>query len=239
MEQQRIKVFVSYSREDNHLRARLENHLSQKWSEEISFWHDRQITAGLEWEKEIDRHMQTADIILLLISPDFVASSYCYKTELPKAMAQHKSGEACVVPILLRSVTKWENMQFAKLQIYPNDGVPITRWENEDKAFANVAQGISIPVERIFRQRAERLKQERLKQKKELIASGVQPFWPDHRAVYGKVVRVIGNDRYRVVCMATQWTAHSIQPLKEGDQVEIIGRKGITLFVEPWINDRA
>jgi hypothetical protein len=95
MEGQPIEVFFSYSREDKPLRDKLEKHLSGlKRQGVISAWHDRQIVAGSEWEEEIDRHLKTADIILLLVSPDFVASKYCYEVELPDAIARHEAAEA-------------------------------------------------------------------------------------------------------------------------------------------------
>jgi hypothetical protein len=95
MEGQPIEVFFSYSREDKPLRDKLEKHLvSLKRQGVISLWHDREIVAGSEWEEEIDRHLKTADIILLLVSPDFVASKYCYEVELPDAIARHEAAEA-------------------------------------------------------------------------------------------------------------------------------------------------
>jgi TIR domain len=132
MEQQPIEVFFSYSREDKRLRDKLDIHLSSlKRRGVISSWHDRQIVAGSEWEEEIDHHMQTADIILLLVSSDFVNSKYCYEIELPIVMARHQAKEAYVVPILLRPVAGWEGLPFAKLQVYPSGGKAVTKWSNK------------------------------------------------------------------------------------------------------------
>ena len=132
----------------------------------ISSWHDRQIVAGSEWEEEIDRHMRTADIILLLVSPDFVNSKYCYDIELPYAMRRHEAGEAYVVPILLRPVARWKNLTFARLQVYPSGGVPITQWADPDNGFVDVAEGIAEAVEKLLERRQEieqlRLEQEEL-----------------------------------------------------------------------------
>jgi formylglycine-generating enzyme required for sulfatase activity len=154
MEGQPIEVFFSYSREDKPLRDKLEKHLSGlKRQGVISAWHDRQIVAGSEWEEEIDRHMRTADIILLLISPDFVASKYCYEIELPDAIGRHEAGEAIVVPILLRPTAGWKNLPFAKLQVYPSGGMPVTRWGDEDEAFVDVAEGIETAVKQLLKER--------------------------------------------------------------------------------------
>jgi len=161
MERSPIEVFFSYSREDKPLRDKLEKHLiSLKRQGVISLWHDRQIVAGSEWEEEIDRHMRTADIILLLVSPDFVNSKYCYDIELPDAMARHDAGEAYVVPILLRPVAGWKRLPFAKLQVYPSGAVPITQWADQDTAFVDVVEGIETAVEKLLTQRQEQLKAE-------------------------------------------------------------------------------
>jgi formylglycine-generating enzyme required for sulfatase activity len=161
-----IEVFFSYSREDKPLRDKLEVHLSSLERQGvISSWHDRQIVAGSEWEEEIDRHMRSADIILLLISPNFLNSQYCYEIELPQAIARHDAGEAYVLPILLRPVAGWEELPFAKLQVYPSGGKPITKWEDQDSAFVDVVEGIEIATEQLLKHRKaqEVPQQERLK----------------------------------------------------------------------------
>jgi hypothetical protein len=175
MEQQSIEVFFSYSREDKQLRDKLEIHLSGlRWRGVISAWHDRQIVAGSEWEEEIDRHMRSADIILLLISPDFVASKYCYEIELPDAIARHEAGEAYVVPILLRPTAGWKHLPFAKLQVYPSGGKPITQWADQDNAFVDVVEGIERAVESLL----DRRKQERQEQLK-LKRISPDQYWKD------------------------------------------------------------
>jgi formylglycine-generating enzyme required for sulfatase activity len=180
MEGQPIEVFFSYSREDKPLRDKLEKHLSGlKRQGVISAWHDRQIVAGSEWEEEIDRHMRTADIILLLVSPDFVASKYCYEIELPDAIGRHEAGEAYVVPILLRPTAGWKRLPFARLQIYPTGAVPVTEWANEDRAFVDVAEGIQGAVDQLLegrdreQQERERQAQEKLRQEQEQRRSKV------------------------------------------------------------------
>jgi len=66
----------------------------------ISIWHDVNSSPGAEWEREISTHLNTAEIILLLICPDFMASDYCYSVEMQRAMERHERGEACVIPML-------------------------------------------------------------------------------------------------------------------------------------------
>jgi formylglycine-generating enzyme required for sulfatase activity len=170
MAQKPIEVFFSYSRGDKPLRDELEQHLSSlKRRGVITSWHDRQIMAGAEWKDEIDHHIQTADVILLLISPAFVYSDYCYDIELPAAMARHDRGEAIVVPILLRPVEGWEDLPFAKLQVYPSGGKPVTDWENRDRAYFDIAKGI--------REAVEHLQEKRQQQEQDLIQ------WLGHRAL--------------------------------------------------------
>ena len=73
----------------------------------ITAWYDREISAGTEWEGSIDAHLNTAHVILLLISADFLASDYCYDIELTRAMERHAVGDARVIPVILRDVD-WE-----------------------------------------------------------------------------------------------------------------------------------
>src|ERR1051326_920204 len=130
MEQQRIKaplpLFYSYAHEDEPLREQLEKHLRLLSRQGIiSDWHDRQIVAGMNWEQEIDEHLNTASIILLLISSDFLNSDYCYDREMQRALERHKHGEAHVIPVILRPCD-WHNAPFGHLQCVPRDGKAVT-----------------------------------------------------------------------------------------------------------------
>lgn len=135
-------VFFAYSHEDEPLRKELEKQLSfLKRQGIISEWHDRNIQAGQEWSYEISRHLNTADLILLLISPDFIASDYCYSIEMQRAVERHDAKEACVIPIILRPVY-WTDSPVGKLQALPTNGKPVTLWPNHDEAFLDIATGI-------------------------------------------------------------------------------------------------
>ena len=137
-----IEVFYSYSHKDEELRDQLEKHLSiLKRQGVITGWHDRKITAGRDWAGEIDQHLNTAKVILLLISADFLASDYCYDVEMTRAMERHNRGEAWVVPIILGPVD-WQGAPFGRLQALPTDAKPVTSWPNRDGAFAKIAEGI-------------------------------------------------------------------------------------------------
>jgi hypothetical protein len=137
-----VDVFFSYSHRDEKLRDKLALHLSMLQRQGvIKSWHDRNIGAGTEWAKEIDDKLNAAGIILLLISDHFLASDYCYDLEMQRAMERHEAGEAIVVPIILKPVD-WKGAPFGKLQAFPKDSKPVTKWSNRDEAFLNIAQGI-------------------------------------------------------------------------------------------------
>lgn len=142
-----LSVFISYAHEDAPLLQRLETHLSLLRRQElISEWHDRQILPGDEWAHEIDARLETASIILLLISPDFLASDYCYDIEMQRALERHKRREVRVIPIILRPCD-WRTSPFAHLQCLPRDGKAITAWQNPDEAFLVIVQGLRLVIE--------------------------------------------------------------------------------------------
>lgn len=159
-----IKVFYSYAHQDESLRNELEKHLSMlKRQGVITTWYDRKVTAGTEWTYEIDTHLNTAQIILFLISPDFLASDYCYDVEVKQALKRHRAGEATVIPVFLRPVF-WENTPFKDVQALPKDGRPIyhpNRYRR-DKAFLDVALGILEVVEGINKKRLSKSSSENM-----------------------------------------------------------------------------
>ena len=96
---------------------------------------------GQEWAGAIDEHLNRADVVLLLVSADFLASDYCYDREMTRALERDDAGDARVIPVILRSVD-WHGAQFAKLQALPKDARPVTSWPDRDEAFTDVARGI-------------------------------------------------------------------------------------------------
>lgn len=134
------KIFISYSHRNEDLRAELDKHLSPlRRSGRVDSWHDRRIKAGDEWASEIDQNLDDADIILLLISPDFIASDYCYDIEMKRAIERHDKGEARVVPIILEPCD-WHETPFGKLQALPTDGRPVVKFANINDGFLDVAK---------------------------------------------------------------------------------------------------
>lgn len=142
-----LSLFYCYAHEDVAFCVELDKHLAMlkrlKW---IQSWSDYDILAGTETQKIIDDHLGTADLVLLLISADFIDSDYCYSAGMQKALARHQAGEAIVIPILVRYV-EWEQTPLATLQALPREGLPVTSWDNPDEAWTEIAAEIRKVVE--------------------------------------------------------------------------------------------
>jgi len=137
-----IKLFYSYSHRDEMFRVQLEKHFSLLHRQGvINDWSDRKITGGNDWVKAIDSHLADADIVLLLVSADFIASEYCYDIELTRAMERHERGEARVIPVILRPCD-WQAAPFGNLQALPVEGKALTLWTNQDEGLADIVRGI-------------------------------------------------------------------------------------------------
>lgn len=142
----RKEIFISYSQDDDALRAELEMHLAALRREGIlEAWHDRRIIAGEDFKNIIDQHLNAAHVILLLVSASYVASEYCWDVEMRRALERQGRDEAHVIPILLRDCD-WKNAPFARLAALPQNGRPVTSWQNRDEAWADVTRGIRVAV---------------------------------------------------------------------------------------------
>ncbi len=134
-------LFFSYSHLDESYRDQLEVHLAAlKRQGLISTWHDRRITVGSHLGQAIDAKLEAAEIILLLVSPDFIASDFCYDREMTRAIERHERGEARVIPVTVRPCD-WHPLPFGKLVATPRDGKAISTWPNLDEAFLDVVHG--------------------------------------------------------------------------------------------------
>jgi hypothetical protein len=142
-----MKLFYSYSHKDESLREALEQHLAiLRRSGVVESWSDRNIEAGSNWSEAIDNKINQADVILLLISADFLASDYCHEIEMKHALERDRAGDARVIPIILRAVD-WSGAEFGHLQALPSGARPVTSWQNADEAFTDIAKGIRRAVE--------------------------------------------------------------------------------------------
>jgi hypothetical protein len=148
-----VELFYSYAHEDETLRDELETQLSTlKRQGVITNWHDRMIDSGDDWAGRIDEHINTAQIILLLVSADFLASRYCYDVEMARALERDEAREARVIPVILRPCD-WSHTPIGRLQALPKGGRPVTLWANQDEALLDVAKGIRKVVEQLTRGR--------------------------------------------------------------------------------------
>jgi TIR domain len=139
-------LFFSYSHRDEAIRDQLETHLAMlKRQGFIETWHDRRITAGEALDAAINANLERADIVLLLVSPDFLASDYCYDREMARALERHAAGSCTVIPVILRPCD-WRDAPFGQLLAAPKDGKPVTQWPNIDAAFLDVTAAIKAAV---------------------------------------------------------------------------------------------
>lgn len=152
-----LKLFYSYAHEDESFRDEMSKALKllerQGLFEEL---YDRNIVGGMDWNREISQRLEAADIIALLVSPDFIASDYCYGKEMIRALERNRDGEAVVVPITVRP-TELTDAPFANLQYLPKGGWPISSSTDRDSAYKDIAVGIRTIVSRIRYSRAEQL----------------------------------------------------------------------------------
>lgn len=141
------KLFFSYCHADEALRDRLEVHLSMmKHQGLIEMWHDRGITAGSGLDSTIKDNLETADVILLLVSADFIASWYCFSVEMKRALERHAEDSARVIPVILEPCD-WHPAPFGKLLAVPKDGKAVTTWPNQAEAWADVTRQIRKAIE--------------------------------------------------------------------------------------------
>lgn len=144
-----VNIFFSYSHKDEELRNELEIHLAAlKRQGVITTWHDRRIAAGEEFAGKISESLESANIILLLVSPYFIASDYCYEVEMKRALERHESGEAKVMPVILHPCD-WHGTPFGKLLAAPTDGKPVSKFPNLHDAFLDITLAIRGVAEKI------------------------------------------------------------------------------------------
>jgi hypothetical protein len=144
-------IFISYAPEDEELRKKLVTHLSSLNRQGLAnVWHDHKIAPGFQKQAEIDLHLNAAQIILLLVSADFIASDYCYSTEMQQALKRHNSQDACVIPIILRPVY-WQGTPIDHLLMLPRDANPVTTYSDQDQAMLEIVMGVAKVAREKFR----------------------------------------------------------------------------------------
>jgi hypothetical protein len=187
-----ITVFFSYSHKDEALRDELANHLEiLKWKGDITDWHDRKILPGDEWDRDIKDSLNAAQIILLLISSDFIASRYCWDIEITRAMERHEAREARVIPVILRKCM-WSSASFGRLQALPKNATPVTdtsTWPTKDHAFTNIAEGIKKAAQEI-QQKLNAAHKAKLDRYEATYQQAIQQAYPLSEAAQGEVNRL-------------------------------------------------
>ena len=137
-----VKVFISYSHKDEFYKNQLETHLKiLKRQNIVNTWDDRKIYPGDEWDKKIKDNLESADIICLLISADFLASDYCYDIEVKRAIERHERKEAIVIPIFIRKCN-WGKAPFGNIQGLPKDAKPVKSFKDKDEAWTEISKAI-------------------------------------------------------------------------------------------------
>jgi hypothetical protein len=231
-----IKVFCCYAHEDRELLIELRKHLRPLERQGlVTVWHDGDIGAGANWEEELKKHLEEAQIILLLISKDFIDSDYCYGVEMQYALKKHKEGKATVIPVILRDCL-WHGMLFGMLQALPPGGRPVTGWDNKDTAFLTTVLGIGSVVE------AHRAREEQLRKAEEKRHQKAEQLGRDRRvreeqrriaeearlAHLAKEIEPIRSDEQAPVHLASESAANSA-PIPISPRLSPLRRKRVLL----------
>lgn len=133
-----MKAFISYSHKDEEALERLHTHLAVLQREKlINAWYDREILAGDVLDEVIKKELCECELFIPLVSPDFLASSYCYDTEMSSAMERHAKGEIRVVPVIVEPC-EWLETPLRDYKAVPKDGKAISEWKNENTAYLDV-----------------------------------------------------------------------------------------------------
>jgi tetratricopeptide (TPR) repeat protein len=141
-----FKVFLSYSHEDEDLCNSFLKHLSQLERDGlIEQWNDRSISPGAEWAGEIDENLNTADVVILMVSASFLNSKYCNDVEMTRALERRQKGETLVVPVIIRPCD-WETSRFGKLQALPKGGKPVVDWKTLDHGFLDAEKSLRTMI---------------------------------------------------------------------------------------------
>jgi tetratricopeptide (TPR) repeat protein len=143
-----VDVYFAYATKDKTLQEELEMQLGvAKRTGYIRSWHRFQVSPGTAWRREIDTHLQNADVILLLISPYFINSDFCWNVEMEQALKRHEAGDTCIIPIIIRHTANWEEAPFGKLQALPRDKRPVDAWKNRFLILEQIANEILTAIE--------------------------------------------------------------------------------------------
>jgi hypothetical protein len=135
-----MKAFISYSHRDAESLLRLHTHMAVlKSQNKITDWCDQKILAGGNIDHEISERLEACELFLPLVSPDFLASHYCYEKEMQKAIKQKEAGITQIVSIILQPCD-WQATPLIRYKSLPKDGKPVSEWQNENAAYLDIIQ---------------------------------------------------------------------------------------------------
>ncbi len=170
-----INIFIAYSRKDESYLKKILNFLKPVGRRyDLNIWYDGEISPGSIWDEEIKKHIHQADIILLLVSADSLASEYFYEQEVKNALFKHRDGNVKLIPIILRECL-WEDAPFSNIQVLPKDGKPISSWPQEDVAYSDIVRGIRTALEEINQKEEKKRQAEKKKVVSQFKKSPKQP----------------------------------------------------------------
>ena len=133
-----MKAFISYSHRDDWALDRLHTHFAMLRRErQITEWYDRDILAGTDIDHEVLEQLESCALFLPLVSPDFLASNYCYEREMTRALERHIAGEIRIVPIIVEPCD-WKVSPLGSLKALPRDANPVVNWTNQNEAFLDI-----------------------------------------------------------------------------------------------------
>lgn len=147
----KLKFFISYSHADMRYKNKLLVNLkSLELTHNIDVWHDGKITAGDTIDSNVLINLEESDIVLLLISPNFLASYYCITVELEKALERHKEGKSIVIPVILSDCIIDQSAPFYGLMRVPEDGKPIQKFKPQADGYVNAITKIKQMIDKNF-----------------------------------------------------------------------------------------
>jgi len=137
-----LKLFISYSHIDENYLKNLEKHLiTLKRRGIIEVWNDKKMTTGDILDNEIKTYLSSSDIIVFIVSVDFLNSWYCYEVELKETLARLKNVNIRVIPIIARAC-KWTDTELGKFLAATKDGKAIAKYDDSDEAWLEVVESI-------------------------------------------------------------------------------------------------
>src|SRR5215213_277997 len=135
-------AFISYSHADEKALERLHKHLAMLLRQgELEAWFDREILPGAKFDEEIMARLDASGMFIALLSPDYLASNYCYEKEFAHALRQAEDGKIQIVPVILEPCD-WQSSPLKQYNALPKNAVPISDWTNQNNAYLNVVEGL-------------------------------------------------------------------------------------------------